>query len=63
MKDYGLLLKNAREARKLTQEQAAEAVGVSPDSWYAYEANKHKEQYPEMAQHYYRAAQEHLALI
>lgn len=29
---------------------------------YAYEANKHKEQYPEMAQHYYRAAQEHLAL-
>lgn len=40
MKDYGLLLKNAREARKLTQEQAAEAVGVSPDSWYAYEANK-----------------------
>lgn len=40
VKDYGLLLKNAREARKLTQEQAAEAVGVSPDSWYAYEANK-----------------------
>ena len=29
---------------------------------YAYEANKHKGQYPEMAQHYYRAAQEHLAL-
>lgn len=27
---------------------------------YAYEANKHKEQYPEMAQHYARAAQEHL---
>lgn len=40
MKDYGLLLKNAREARKLTQEQAAELTGVSVDSWYAYEANK-----------------------
>ena len=39
MKDYGLLLKNAREARKLTQEQAAELAGVSVDSWYAYEAN------------------------
>ena len=40
MKDYGFLLKSAREARKLTQEQAAELTGVSPDSWYAYEANK-----------------------
>ena len=40
MKDYGLLLKSAREARKLTQEQAAELTGVSVDSWYAYEANK-----------------------
>ena len=40
MKDYGLLLKNAREAQSLTQEQAAEYVGVSVDSWYAYEANK-----------------------
>lgn len=39
MKDYGLLLKSAREARKLTQERAAELAGVSPDSWYAYEAN------------------------
>ena len=39
MKDYGLLLKNARDARKLTQEQAAELTGVSVDSWYAYEAN------------------------
>lgn len=29
---------------------------------YAYEANKHKEQYPEMAQHYYRSAQEHLTV-
>lgn len=28
---------------------------------YAYEANKHKEQYPEMAQHYYKAANDHLA--
>ena len=27
---------------------------------YAYEANKHKEQYPEMAQHYYKAANDHL---
>ena len=40
MKDYGLLIKNAREAQGLTQEQAAEDVGVSVDSWYAYEANK-----------------------
>ena len=40
MKDYGLLLKNAREARGWTQEQAAEEVAVSVDSWYAYEANK-----------------------
>lgn len=39
MKDYGILLKSAREARKLTQERAAELAGVSPDSWYAYEAN------------------------
>lgn len=30
---------------------------------YAYEANKHKEQYPEMAQHYYRVAQEHLNMV
>lgn len=29
---------------------------------YAYEACKHKEQYPELAQKYYRASQEHLAL-
>lgn len=29
---------------------------------FAYEANKHKEQYPEMAQHYYRVAQEHLSM-
>lgn len=28
---------------------------------YAYEANKHKEQYPEMSRHYLQAAQEHLA--
>lgn len=27
---------------------------------YAYESVKHKEQYPDMAQHYYRNAQEHL---
>ena len=27
---------------------------------YAYEAVKHREQYPELAQHYYHAAQEHL---
>ena len=40
MKDYGLLLKVTRESRGMTQEQAAEAVGVSVDSWYAYEANK-----------------------
>lgn len=40
MKDYGMLLKTAREARGLTQEQAAEQAGVSVDSWYAYEANK-----------------------
>ena len=40
MKDYGLLIKNAREAQGLTQEQAAEYAGVSVDSWYAYEANK-----------------------
>lgn len=39
MTDYGLLLKIAREARGLTQEVASEAVGVSVDSWYAYEAN------------------------
>ena len=29
---------------------------------YAYEAAKHKEQYPELAQRYYRAAMEHMAL-
>jgi hypothetical protein len=29
---------------------------------FAYEANKHKEQYPEMAQHYFRAANEHLSV-
>lgn len=40
MRDYGLLIKNAREAQGLTQEQAAEDTGVSVDSWYAYEANK-----------------------
>lgn len=40
MKDYGLLLKTVRESRGLTQEEASEAVGVSVDSWYAYEANK-----------------------
>ena len=40
MKDYGLLLKTTREARGMTQEQAAELTGVSVDSWYAYEANK-----------------------
>lgn len=40
MKDYGLLLKTARDNKGLTQEQAAELTGVSPDSWYAYEANK-----------------------
>lgn len=39
MRDYGLLLKTTREARGLTQEAAAEAVGVSVDSWYAYESN------------------------
>lgn len=27
---------------------------------YAYEALKHKEEYPDMSQHYARAAQEHL---
>lgn len=30
---------------------------------YAYEANKHKEQYPDMAQNYFRAAQEHLTIV
>ena len=29
---------------------------------YAYEANKHKMEFPEMAQHYYKAAQEHLTI-
>ena len=29
---------------------------------FAYEANKHKEQYPEMAEHYYTAANEHLSI-
>lgn len=29
---------------------------------FAYEANKHKEQYPDMAQHYFRAANEHIAI-
>lgn len=27
---------------------------------FAYEANKHKEQFPDMANHYYRVATEHL---
>lgn len=40
MKDYGLLLKNRREALGMTQETAAEAVGVSVDTWYAYESNQ-----------------------
>lgn len=40
MQDYGLLLKTVREDRGMTQEQASELVGVSPDSWYAYEANR-----------------------
>lgn len=39
MQDYGLLLKTTRETRGLTQEAAAEAVGVSVDTWYAYESN------------------------
>lgn len=39
VKDYGLLLKTLREAREMTQESAAEAVGVCVDTWYAYEAN------------------------
>lgn len=39
MKDYGLLLKSARESRGMTQEQASAKVGVSVDTWYAYEAN------------------------
>lgn len=29
---------------------------------FAYEANKHKEQYPDMAQYYYRAANDHIAI-
>lgn len=28
---------------------------------FAYEANKHREQYPDMAQHYYKVANDHLA--
>lgn len=40
MHDYGLLLKTVREGRELTQEQASELVGVSVDTWYAYEANR-----------------------
>ena len=40
MHDYGLLLKTVREGRDMTQEKAAELVGVSVDSWYAYEANR-----------------------
>lgn len=40
MKDYGLLLRNRREALGMTQETAAEAVGVSVDTWYAYESNQ-----------------------
>lgn len=40
MKHYGLLLKNLRESRRLTQEQAAEAAGISVDSWYRYESGK-----------------------
>lgn len=29
---------------------------------FAYEANKHKEQYPDMAHHYFKAANDHLAI-
>jgi hypothetical protein len=29
---------------------------------YAYEANKHKDELPEMAQHYYKAALEHMVI-
>ena len=34
---YGFSLKTARQAARLTQEQAAEVVGVSVESWKAYE--------------------------
>ena len=30
---------------------------------YAYEANKHKHEFPEMASQYYRAAHEHLDIV
>ena len=30
---------------------------------YAYEANKHKHEYPDMAAQYYRAAHEHLEIV
>lgn len=39
MRDYGNLLKTLRETQEMTQEQAADAVGVSVDTWYAYESN------------------------
>lgn len=29
---------------------------------FAYEANKHREQFPDLAQHYHRAANEHLSI-
>lgn len=29
---------------------------------YAYEANKHKTEFPDMAQHYYKASLEHLTI-
>lgn len=35
---------------------------VSRADMYAYEAVKHQEQYPDLAQHYYKAAKEHLAI-
>lgn len=39
MRDYGLLLKTTRETQGMTQDQASDAVGVSVDTWYAYESN------------------------
>lgn len=35
--DYIIDIKKARQAARLTQEQAAEAVGISVESWKAYE--------------------------
>ena len=49
-------MREIMEVAKFIRKEVARA------DMYAYEAVKHKEQYPDLAQHYYKAAQDHLAI-